>query len=87
MKKNVPNLFLRETIFPIILKEKSTVTIELFDEEGVQLLTILQKQELFKGKHEIKFNGNQLRSKIYLAKITIENQGNILIENRNIKIN
>ena len=87
MKKNYPNPFRKENIFLLILKEKSNVTIELFDENGVKIFTILEGQELLKGKQEIKFNGNQLKSGIYKAKICIENSHEIRLEDSSIKIN
>lgn len=86
MKSNDPNLFRRKTLFFINLHEKSNVTIELYDENETKLLIILEKQELSKGKQEIKFTGNQLKSGMYNAKIIIENTSETVTENRIIKI-
>jgi hypothetical protein len=81
VKKNHPNAFLQETIFPILLKEKSAVSIELFEEDGRKLFSVLNRQNLSAGKQEIKISRNQLDSGIYMAKITIENSKGEFTEN------
>lgn len=81
MKKNRPNAFRPETVFPILLKEKSTVSIELFETDRKKLFPVLNRQNLSAGKQEIKISRNQLDSGTYTAKITIENSKGEFIEN------
>lgn len=85
MKKIYPNPFLNEIIFPLVLNERAVVSIELIDEEG-QVFKILHKEELLKGKQEIKVTKNQLKSGIYSVKIIIENSKGTSIENTKVAI-
>lgn len=87
MKKNYPNLFRGETVLHILLHKKSSVTVELFDENETKITTILEKQELIEGRHEIKFNGNQLKPGVFKAKITIESPEKTLTEYCKVQIN
>lgn len=73
VEQNYPNPFREETVFPIMLNEKSTVSIDLFDTSGRKLFSVIDKQKLSSGKQEIKMNRNQLKSGMYVAKITIDN--------------
>lgn len=70
---NYPNPFREETVFPIVLDEKSMIDIELFDISGRKLETVINQQKLSAGKQEIKMSRNQLKSGLYVAKITIDN--------------
>lgn len=87
MKRNDPYFFQRETSFFINLNEKSSVTIECYSENEIKLLSILNQQELSKGKQVIKFSSNQLKSGVYHVKIVIENTSGTASENRVIEIN
>lgn len=78
--QNYPNPFREETVFPIILEEKSTVKIDLFDMSGRKMTNVLDEQRLSAGKQEIKMSRNQLKSGMYVAKITIENSHGIFKE-------
>lgn len=85
--QNYPNPFREETIFPIVLDEKSTVSIELFDLAGRKVATITDQQKLSAGKQEIKMSRNQLKSGMYIAKITIENGKGIFKEDLKVVVN
>lgn len=87
VEQNYPNPFREETVFPIILNEKSNVSIELFDISGRKLLTVIDKQRLSTGKQEIKMSRNQLKSGMYVAKITIDNSKGTCIENFKVIVN
>lgn len=85
--QNYPNPFREETVFPIVLDEKSTVNIELFDISGRKLLTVINQQKISSGKQEIKMSGNQLKSGMYIAKITIENSKGTFKEDLKVLVN
>lgn len=85
--QNYPNPFRGETVFPIVLNEKSTVNIDLFDISGRKITTVLNQQKLSPGKQEIKMSQNQLKSGMYVAKITIENSQGIFNQNLKVLIN
>lgn len=87
MKNSELNPFRKETVFPIILHEKSSVSIELFEKNGQKLFSVIDHQHLSAGKQEIKISRNQLHSGKYTAKITIENSKGEFIENIEVVIN
>ncbi len=86
MKQNYPNPFREETVFPIILDEKSTVSIDLFDASGRKVFGVIDHQNLTAGKQEIKMSRNQLKSGMYVAKITIDNSKGTFIENLKVLV-
>lgn len=85
--QNYPNPFRDETVFPIVLNEKSTVNIELFDFSGRKLATVISQQKLSAGKQEIKMSRNQLKSGMYVAKITIVNSQGTFKEDLKVLVN
>jgi len=87
VKQNYPNPFREETVFPIILDEKSTVSIDLFDASGRKVFGVIDHQNLTAGKQEIKMSRNQLKSGMYVAKITIDNSKGTFIENLKVLVN
>lgn len=87
IRNNDLNPFLKETVFPIVLNEKSTVSIELFDKDGRKIFSVIEHQNLLAGKHEIKISRNQLNAGRYTAKVTIENSKGEFIENIEVIVN
>lgn len=87
MKNNNLHPFRKETVFPIVLDENSTVSIELFDKNSQKHFSVIDHQHLFAGRQEIKISRNQLKSGNYSAKITIENSQGEFIENKEVIIN
>ncbi|MBD8082343.1 hypothetical protein [Chryseobacterium caseinilyticum] len=87
MKKNSHNPFRQETVFPIVLDEKSSVSIDLYEKEGRKMLSVIDHQRLSAGKQNIIISGNQLNSGKYTAKITIENSKGEFTEKREIIVN
>jgi protocatechuate 3,4-dioxygenase beta subunit len=87
VEQNYPNPFREETVFPITLDEKSTVSIELFDVSGRKLFSVIDKQKLSVGKQEIKMTRSQLKSGMYIAKITVDNSKGTFTEDLKVLIN
>lgn len=87
VEQNYPNPFREETVFPITLDEKSTVSIELFDVSGRKLFSVIDKQKLSAGKQEIKMTRSQLKSGMYIAKITVDNSKGTFTEDLKVLIN
>lgn len=85
--QNYPNPFREETIFPITLNERSTVSIELFDVSGKKLFSVIDKQKLASGNQQIKMTKNQLKSGMYVAKITIDNTKGTFTEDLKVLVN
>ncbi|MCA6068813.1 T9SS type A sorting domain-containing protein [Chryseobacterium sp. RG1] len=86
VEQNYPNPFREETVFPINLDERSTVSIDLFDASGRKVLDVIDHQQLTAGKQEIKMSRNQLKSGMYVAKITIDNSKGTFIENLKVLV-
>lgn len=86
VKQNYPNPFREETVFPLVLDEKSLVSIDLFDASGRKVFGVIDHQNLSAGKQEIKMSRNQLKSGMYVAKITIDNSKGTWIENLKVLV-
>lgn len=87
VEQNYPNPFREETVFPITLNERSTVSIALYDASGRKLLIVIDQQKLSAGKQEIKMSRNQLKSGMYVAKITIDNSKGTFNEDLKVLVN
>lgn len=87
MKNSSHNPFRQETVFPIVLDEKSSVSIDLYENEGQKMLSVIDHQHLSAGKQNIIISGNQLNSGKYTAKITIENSKGEFTEKIEIIVN
>lgn len=84
--QNYPNPFREETVFPITLAEKSTVSIELFDSVGRKVSVVLNEQSLSSGKQNITLKRNQLQVGIYIAKISVKNSSGKFVEEFKIMV-
>ncbi|MGH1520122.1 T9SS type A sorting domain-containing protein [Chryseobacterium sp. JK1] len=73
IEQNYPNPFRDETVFPIILKTSSKVSIELYDLSGRRVIKVIDRERLSAGSQRISLSRNQLKPGMYLAKIYIEN--------------
>lgn len=71
--QNYPNPMLDETTFPIVLKEASTVSIDLYETSGRIAVNVLKKQRLNAGTQGFKMTRNHLQPGMYWAKISVEN--------------
>lgn len=87
MKNNQVSLFRKETVFPIILDEKSEVSIDLFEAGGRKIFSVINHQSLAAGKQEIRISGNQLSSGKYTAKIKIKNSKGEFLKNIEVIVN
>lgn len=87
VEQNFPNPFRDETVFPIILDEKSAVNIDVFEVTGRKVFNLITRQQLSFGRHEIKMHRNQLQSEMYFAKVTVENSKGKFEENLKIIVN
>lgn len=86
MKNSYLNTFRKETVFPIILDEKSSVSIELFETGGRRLFSVIDHESLAAGIQEIKISRNRLDSGRYSVKVTIENSRGKFIENIDVTV-
>ena len=68
--QNYPNPFNPETTITYEMKQAGKVSIKVYDIKGEYISTIENAQES-KGKHIIKFNGDNLASGIYLYRIEV----------------
>ncbi|UZT97979.1 hypothetical protein ODZ84_22915 [Chryseobacterium fluminis] len=87
MKNSQLNAFRKETIFPINLDEKSAVSIDLFENDGRKIFSVIKHQYLSTGEQKVKISGNQLHSGKYTAKIKIENSKGEFIEIMEVIVN
>lgn len=85
--QNYPNPFREETVFPIVLNEKSYVSIALYEVSGRKVSNVIDRQQLSVGKQEIKMSRNQLKPGMYIAKITIDNSKGTFNENLKVLVN
>lgn len=80
IEQNYPNPVGAETVFPIDLKETSTVSIDLYEISGRRVVQVLDKQRLSAGSQKISMNRNMLKQGVYMAKISIENSAGYFSE-------
>ncbi len=76
---NYPNPFNPETVIKFSLKEKSSVTLDVFNIAG-QKVAELVTGEMEKGLHEKKFNGIKFSSGVYIFHLSAQS-----LENGNLK--
>ncbi len=74
---NNPNPFDNETVFDFITSEDGLVDLSIFDLHGQKVISFSQYQHT-KGRHSIKWNGNNLnkdlcKSGIYIAQLSVNN--------------
>jgi Secretion system C-terminal sorting domain len=68
LNQNYPNPFNPSTTISFSLKEKSFVTLKVFDILGKEVSTVVNEQ-LPTGTHQIEFDGSGLKSGIYFYEI------------------
>jgi hypothetical protein len=68
---NYPNPFNPETVIKFSLKEKSNVTLTVYNIAG-QKVAELVSGEMEKGFHEKKFNGTKLSSGVYIFRLNAQ---------------
>lgn len=71
----------------MVLDEKSSVSIDLYESGGQKMLSVINHQNLSAGKQNIIISGNQLDSGKYTAKITIENSKGEFIQKIEVIVN
>ncbi len=76
---NYPNPFNPETVIKFSLKEKSNVTLDVYNIAG-QKVAELVSGEMAKGMYEKKFNGTKLSSGVYIFRLNAQS-----LENGNLK--
>ncbi len=86
VEQNYPNPFREETIFPIVLKERSSVSIDLYELSGRKVCSVISKQTLSSGEQKIKMSRNQLKAGFYIAKINVENSSGYFTENLKVLV-
>ncbi len=67
--QNYPNPFNPDTIIRYQLSNSTHVELKIFDLLGREIITLVDKEQTA-GKHEAKFDCNQLNSGIYFARLT-----------------
>ena len=70
--QNYPNPFNPITKIKFNLKENSNVQLKVYNILGQEIFTLLNNQNMQAGNHEIKFNGANLASGIYLYRLETE---------------
>ena len=68
---NYPNPFNPETVIKFSLKEKSNVTLTVFNIAG-QKVAELVSGEMEKGMYEKRFNGTKLSSGVYIFRLVAQ---------------
>jgi hypothetical protein len=69
VSQNYPNPFNGETLIRFTLPEALPVTMEIYNLLGEKVVTIYLNEKLLAGDHQVKFDGKNLSSGIYLFKI------------------
>lgn len=70
--KNFPNSFNDSTTIQYRLNENTNVKLEVYNVEGKLLSTLVDEPEPA-GKHQVIFNGLNLKGGIYYCKLTTDN--------------
>jgi hypothetical protein len=66
LEQNYPNPFNPSTTIPIILPNKSHVTINVYNTLGQKVANIVHDQSYLTGRHEFTFDGSNLASGVYI---------------------
>ena len=80
LEQNYPNPFNSSTIIKYELKNSTNVNIKLYNIEGKEIRTLLNKNQNA-GSYEIMFNASEITSGVYFYSFEIEN---VLIETRKL---
>jgi hypothetical protein len=75
LEQNYPNPFNPTTTIPIILSNKSKVTISVYNTLGQKVATIVHGQSYPAGRHEFIFDGSHLASGVYIINAQIISEG------------
>ncbi|GJQ64351.1 MAG: hypothetical protein SCALA702_34040 [Melioribacteraceae bacterium] len=75
LKNNYPNPFNPSTKISYSLAKSSFVTLDVFNIQGEKVTTIVSKQQA-SGEYNVKFDGSDLASGIYIAKLRATDDGN-----------
>jgi len=71
--QNYPNPFNPETTIKYSLNNDAQVRLTVFDITGREVLSLVDKKEM-RGFHEVKFDGNELTSGMYIYKLSVNDK-------------
>ena len=71
MIQNYPNPFNPETVIKFALKEKSNVTLDVYNIEGQKVAELISG-EMEKGFYEERFDGTKLSSGVYIFRLSAQ---------------
>ena len=69
LRQNEPNPFRTHTELRFSLPSAEDVTLEVYDLAGRRVTTLLQKQRLEAGPHQVEFHGQGLACGVYLCRL------------------
>jgi hypothetical protein len=75
LQQNYPNPFNPSTTISFTLPHTSTVTLQIFNTAGQQIVTMLNNEMLDEGNQEVRFDGSNLASGIYFYRIVAQGIG------------
>jgi aminopeptidase N len=75
--QNYPNPFNPTTTLSIQLPAVSEVTLKIYNTLGQEVATLLNNEEMEKGKHEVQFDANNLTSGVYFYRFNVTQQGKL----------
>lgn len=72
LHQNYPNPFNPDTVIEFTLRNKEFISLKIFDVLGKEISTLINK-EMGEGAHQVKFNGDNLSSGIYIYRLSSTN--------------
>ncbi len=74
-----PNPYVDNTLVVFELNDDAKVSLEVYDLVGKKINTIVENQDLRKGKHQYNFNEDlQVTNGVYLLKLNVDGQSSVL---------
>jgi len=81
LEQNYPNPFNPSTTIKYSLPEDGIVTLKVFDMLGREVASLINREEMYEGEHEIDFVATNLVSGVYFYRIVVEAPNDVEDEN------
>jgi len=75
LAQNYPNPFNPSTAISFQISAISNVTLKIYNVLGQEVATLLNKEEIEEGQHEIEFDASRLSSSVYFYRISVAQDG------------
>jgi hypothetical protein len=85
LQQNYPNPFNPKTVIRYQLPSSGFVTLKIYNVIGQEVATLLNKEEIEEGEHEIEFDASNLSSGVYFYRLQVAEEGkNVFMETKKL---